>query len=572
MVSYDTAKIRDRLFRERFHAKWAEIQAVRKANRFVTYATRQELFEELKAIYDENLEAYHTHYEANLRRYNHACQELEKLENWIHPIRYRSAEKLLQQAAQKLEADSYETNEKARQILTDFNNRIAAAKTEYTDWEKQLTTYRLRLKEVMNDIWSEDYVELKADFQYTKSRFQGDLLPHLPIGADEEKIQTAIKNRVADVNDLKRKLRRHSSLLKKVDEVEGKYYSKAAFLDLASGLRRRRNLILARNALAIILFISLAGLIIWYAPRMYNQYTDEQDWFAAQLENNIEAYREYLDGHPGGAFRFQADSALMAVDSGSLKGLLDNHNRTFDYTGEIDKLIPDGNGQAKFADGSVYAGEWAEGTRTGKGTCIFADSSVYNGNWQADTRQGWGVMKYTDGRVYRGIWHADTYHGKGTLIYPDSSIYQGEWVQGQRDGYGIWESSEGLRYDGNWKVGQYNGHGILQSAEGIRFTGNWEYGLLQGEIKQDWPSGMIFQGNMQAGKKQGQGSITWPEGGAFTVHWEADTISGRGTFVSRFRDEYTGIWKGTLDRIILYDGQGNVFKKGKIENGMFMGE
>ena len=572
MFSYDTAKIRDGHFRERFSAKWAEIQAVRKANRFVTYATNHDLFEELKEIYQENLKAYQTYYEANLRRYNHALKELEKAEGHIHPIRYKNIQKLIQQAGQKLETEDYQTNAAASEILTDFNKLIEAARAEYTGWEKQLTVFRLRLKEIMTDVWAEDFAALKASYQATKSRLQGELLPHLPIVADEEKIQTAIKNRAVDVNNLKRKLRRHSQMLKAVDEVEGKYYSKADFISLGSGLLRRRNMRLAINAMAILLLLSLAGLIIWYAPQWYNRHADQQDWVAAQSENTIEAYKDYLENHPEGTFIIQADSALMAVDSGSLNGLIDSRENVFDYTGKLEKLAPMGTGIGVFADGSVYEGEWIDGKRMGKGKWILPDSSIYNGNWKNDTRQGWGVMEYEDGRLYRGTWHADTFHGKGTLIYPDSSIYQGDWVSGQRNGSGTWQSADGLRYEGSWKDDQCHGSGTLLTAKGMRYIGNWQNGLLEGEVKQEWPSGMLFQGIMKAGKKQGRGSVNWPGGGAFSGTWVADTINGRGKFVSRFRNEYTGVWKGTLDGIILYDGQGNVFKKGKIQDGIFLGE
>ena len=83
---------------------------------------------------------------------------------------------------------------------------------------------------------------------------------------------------------------------------------------------------------------------------------------------------------------------------------------------------------------------------------------------------------------------------------------------------------------------------------------------------------MIYKGGWKSGNRNGKGTLTWPNGSSFDGVWVDDTIDGQGIFISRFRDEYKGLWKGTIANIVLYDGEGNIFKQGRIEGGLFIGE
>ncbi len=43
---------------------------------------------------------------------------------------------------------------------------------------------------------------------------------------------------------------------------------------------------------------------------------------------------------------------------------------------------------------------------------------------------GKGIMKYADGSIYEGDWVNDVMHGEGIFIYDDGSKYEGEFQNG----------------------------------------------------------------------------------------------------------------------------------------------
>ena len=59
----------------------------------------------------------------------------------------------------------------------------------------------------------------------------------------------------------------------------------------------------------------------------------------------------------------------------------------------------------RFADGSVYEGEWKEGKYHGRGVMRSADGAVYEGEFQGGKMHGVGVMRYADGSIaHDGQW------------------------------------------------------------------------------------------------------------------------------------------------------------------------
>ena len=50
----------------------------------------------------------------------------------------------------------------------------------------------------------------------------------------------------------------------------------------------------------------------------------------------------------------------------------------------------------------------------------------------------------------------------------------------------------------------------------------------------------------------------------------ADSITGPGVFVSRFREQLEGTWKGSPEQIRLYDAAGNLIQSGRWADGLFL--
>jgi hypothetical protein len=57
--------------------------------------------------------------------------------------------------------------------------------------------------------------------------------------------------------------------------------------------------------------------------------------------------------------------------------------------------------------------------RHGHGELIFPDRSTYKGWWQNDKRHGSGVRKYADGTVFIGNYVGGRPYGRGTLFHPN---------------------------------------------------------------------------------------------------------------------------------------------------------
>ena len=65
-----------------------------------------------------------------------------------------------------------------------------------------------------------------------------------------------------------------------------------------------------------------------------------------------------------------------------------------------------GSGVAKYANGDVYEGAYADGARTGAGVYYFggkdAPKAKYDGQYTANQKSGAGVLTYPDGTKVRG--------------------------------------------------------------------------------------------------------------------------------------------------------------------------
>jgi uncharacterized protein YegL len=81
----------------------------------------------------------------------------------------------------------------------------------------------------------------------------------------------------------------------------------------------------------------------------------------------------------------------------------------FQYWGPTSAGVPHGRGDGKYADGSLYSGEWKNGFRDGH-----------------------GVFRDIDGSVYKGAWLNDRKHGVGVLQHPNGVAQEGEWMNGKR--------------------------------------------------------------------------------------------------------------------------------------------
>ncbi len=74
-----------------------------------------------------------------------------------------------------------------------------------------------------------------------------------------------------------------------------------------------------------------------------------------------------------------------------------------------------------------------DGKRNGLGTFYFDNGTVFQGTWRDDfvcdePGQAW----YADGSYYSGEFQSKLRHGSGTMLYKDSSKYEGTWHSDSR--------------------------------------------------------------------------------------------------------------------------------------------
>ncbi|MEZ4827798.1 MAG: hypothetical protein R3C61_16160 [Bacteroidia bacterium] len=565
-------KIRDELFRRKFEEKLRLIQAVREKHTFIDYTVNRPLLDELAALIEENQSAYEQCYEAPLQRLEAIKNQHETIKASIHPLRFYRVQQLITETEKLLAAEDYAINARAIAVLGDLDTHIQKAREEYSSWEKNLESWRLRLKEVMLIVWAEDYALLKAHYQEVRQTLHSDQLPPAEIRPDEEAIHSFIQKRTEAFSRLKKKAAISVRLLKKVEEAENTFFPLSEFMLLEKEVERKTRTRVIRMAAVSLSGVLMIVLGYFFLPPVFNRWQDTRMWAIAASENSLQSYQLYVNRFPRGKHIVEAYDAMNRMPEGKIARFTDQFGSVFSYEGELSDLKPQGKGKAIYSDSSVYDGYWTLGIRDSFGMWQDTLGGSYEGEWKNGIRQGKGKYRYHDGSIYEGTWKNNEIEGQGTMVYADGSKYTGTWKAGLPDGKGILTFGNGGVYSGFWKEGKYHQSGKLTDTTGVVYDGQWTMGNREGEGRQTWPDGKEYIGKWKSDQPHGEGVLTWPSGSKFSCTWVNGLIDGNGIFVSRFRDEYKGLWKGTIDSLMLYDGQGNLFKQGKIADGLFIGE
>ena len=114
-----------------------------------------------------------------------------------------------------------------------------------------------------------------------------------------------------------------------------------------------------------------------------------------------------------------------------------------------------------------YVGERnAAGEMEGHGTKRYADGSVYEGEWKANHKAGRGMMRGADGNVYEGEYKDGQREGRGIYQYPSGAVYDGQWKAGKMDGHGTYHFANGNVYEGEYRADKKEGRGAFKYADG----------------------------------------------------------------------------------------------------------
>jgi len=90
--------------------------------------------------------------------------------------------------------------------------------------------------------------------------------------------------------------------------------------------------------------------------------------------------------------------------------LKDEEGNNYYYSGQLTNEIPEGEGEAIYADGSGYKGQFKYGRRSGQGTISWSDGTTYTGQFLNNRFHGIGILSFPNGDRYEGEFR----HGEKT--------------------------------------------------------------------------------------------------------------------------------------------------------------
>ena len=136
--------------------------------------------------------------------------------------------------------------------------------------------------------------------------------------------------------------------------------------------------------------------------------------------------------------------------------------------------------------GFTYSGQWQNGLREGRGEAIYANGDHYYGEFKDNKANGQGLFVMGEGPFkgdkYIGEFKADAFSGQGTYIFGEGP-------------------HKGDKYVGEFQNDAFNGQGSYTFANGSKIVGQFQDGNPDGPGIDYTPDGTILeQGTYQKGK------------------------------------------------------------------------
>eukprot|EP00929_Paragymnodinium_shiwhaense_P013631 TRINITY_DN121473_c0_g1_i1.p1 TRINITY_DN121473_c0_g1~~TRINITY_DN121473_c0_g1_i1.p1 ORF type:complete len:2646 (+),score=729.13 TRINITY_DN121473_c0_g1_i1:454-7938(+) len=156
-----------------------------------------------------------------------------------------------------------------------------------------------------------------------------------------------------------------------------------------------------------------------------------------------------------------------------------------------------------------------------------------------------GQAKYADGSEYEGDFENKVPHGEGMLNQYELGMdgkrrlltkYTGQWQNGLRHGSGTYEVMGGVKYEGAWVNGKRNGKGKQTVPQELQSSDSYGYIEYDGDWVDDF--------------RVGQGRLLFGEGDCVYVGaWDNNLRHGKGAIKRLVKDK-----EGKNDELLLYLG------------------
>ncbi|CAJ1964887.1 unnamed protein product [Cylindrotheca closterium] len=147
------------------------------------------------------------------------------------------------------------------------------------------------------------------------------------------------------------------------------------------------------------------------------------------------------------------------------------------YNGEWKQGQWNGSGKHIKANGDYYDGNFLDNLYHGEGVFSYKESGrFFEGKYVMGERTK-GTMRYADGSVYKGQFYHGRRHGRGSYTFKDGSRYKGDFYKDLMQGIGELRFRDGSSYVGEWKRGKHEGQGSMYSPDGVLcWAGMWQDG------------------------------------------------------------------------------------------------
>ena len=221
------------------------------------------------------------------------------------------------------------------------------------------------------------------------------------------------------------------------------------------------------------------------------------------------------------------------------------------------------------SNNSIYYGEKniTNNLAEGRGFLYFSSGTYYFGYFKNDVFQdGYGKSINKKGSIYFGEFKDGSANGYGKLVTSGGNVYEGTWANNKLDGFGCVISKNGRKYIGDIKEGFFTGIGEMQQINNNFYRGEFKDGKMHGIGVLEYVNKKKYVGQFQEGYKTGYGTMNWPNGESYEGQWNRDTfvfgkyfwpngniyfgnfnkngVNGYGSFYSSFLGTIeTGIWK-----------------------------
>eukprot|EP01034_Spumella_vulgaris_P024690 gene24690-31063_t len=141
---------------------------------------------------------------------------------------------------------------------------------------------------------------------------------------------------------------------------------------------------------------------------------------------------------------------------------------------KIGELI---QGEVKYHTGDVYVGELKAGLSHGQGVLTLLDGragNTYEGHFVDGELSGQGCTKFVNGDVHKGLYVTGRMQGKGVTVYANGAHFEGEFCGDEKRCVGVMRYNDGNVYEGVMVMGLRHGRGVMRSGEGVvLFEGEW---------------------------------------------------------------------------------------------------